>query len=845
MKQSSQRNSNLPAALSTFIGRQRETAAVQSMLSDRRLVTLTGPGGSGKTRLALHVAGLSQPPFADGIWLVELASLKEAELLPQTVAGVLGLRERSGQSLTSQIIDYLEFRASLLVLDNCEHLVESVAQLVVTLLSACPELTVLATSREPVGVAGEAILPVPPLSLPAPQPWERPVPDEQKLAAFSESEAVQLFSDRATAVQPNFALSTHNAPAVAAICRRLDGMPLAIELAAARLTTLSEQQIAERLNDRFSLLTSHLKMVVPRHKTLEATIDWSHDLLSEPEQMLFRRLSVFRGGWTLAAAERVCGYDEVAIEDVLELLTSLVAKSMVVADQAADSQRRFHYLETIHDYAARKLGAAGEETVLRERHLDYFLDWAETNGPRIDSAEQVTWVARFGNEHANLLGALDWAARQDASANRALQLAAACGTYWRTSCFQTGGRSHLEAVLQLPPNQEPTLTRARALFWAGALAYQQSDFNAARPPLEEALAIGRDLGPEGQLITARALDWLGEVATETGDYDAALPMFEESLSISRAIGYERGIANMLMQLGWAAMRVGDYDQATPLINESVDRMRVLGEPRRLAMALGGLGELATRHDDLAAAERYLQDSLDKYSAIGDQWGAAATLGSLGWVALKQRQFQRMRHYLSQSIELRREIGEVGGLAWCLEKLGEATVVQANDIPAAARRPMQQRAVYILATAAALRSKHRALSDPADLPRYEELLRQLRQAMGDSAFEAAWSKGQAMEPSAAVELALNPVEPGTDEAALTAGQAARMKHGGLSPRERETAVLIAQGKTNREIAAALTVREKTVETYVTRILNKLGFDSRVQVATWAMRAGLLEPKPDED
>ena len=400
---------NLPGALSSFIGRRREMAEVARLLAEQRLLTLTGPGGSGKTRLALEVGRQAQPDYDDGVWLVELAALGAGELLPQTVAAALGVRERTDESLLDSLLGHLRPRHSLILLDNCEHLLDACAELVAALLAACPDLRILATSREPLGIPGAGVWLVPPLSLPAPQPWRDPAGGLAALDGYRQAEAVQLFEARARAALPSFELTADNAPWVADICRRLDGLPLALELAAALVRAFSARQIAERLDDRFRLLTSRRRAGPPRHQTLAAALDWSHDLLAGQERALLRRLAVFAGGWRLAAAESVGAGDDIATSEVLELLSSLVDKSWVVVERAGD-ERRYLYLETVRQYAYEKLAAAGEAEATRDKHLAYYTQWAESAAPFLLDRDPLPWLGQFDAELDNLRAAFEWAA---------------------------------------------------------------------------------------------------------------------------------------------------------------------------------------------------------------------------------------------------------------------------------------------------------------------------------------------------------------------------------------------------------------------------------------------------
>lgn len=829
------RPGNLPGALSLFIGRRREMAEVERRLADYRLLTLTGPGGSGKTRLALEVGRAVQPGYPDGVWLVELAALGEGELVAQTVATALGVSARADEVVSAALIAYLRARRILLLLDNCEHLVDACAHLAELLLSSCPDIHILATSREPLAVPGEGVWPVPPLSLPTVQPWRGPENGPATLESYRQSEAVQLFEARARAALPSFELTMENGPWTAEICRRLDGLPLALELAAAHVRAYPVRTIAQHLDDRLQLFKARTRTALPRHQTLEAALDWSYALLSDAEQQVLQQLSVFAGGWTLDAAEAVCAPDA----GVMPLLSNLIAKSLVVVDHAGGG-RRYHFLETIRQYAQRKLAAAGQAGATRDRHLAYFVRWAESSGPFLVGPEQSRWVAEFELDHDNLRAALDWCGVGAGKEELGLRLAAACGDFWNLRGHLTEGRERLAAVLAAAGPEMRTTERAWALIWAAHLAYLQSDFTATEALAHEALAIYRGLGPAGRVGVALALDWLGEVATEVGDYENAPGYLEEALLIYREVQDNRGAADMLMQLGWALMRMGDYVQAEAYLHESLLLVQALDDPYLLGMNLSGLGELALRQGEYDRAHDLLRESLVARRALGNPWGIAVSLGSLGWVALRRGEFIPMAEALEESLQVRLEIGDRGGVAWCLEKLAEAKVLLARRLSLPHRRRAFPDAIRILGAAAAVRAEVNAAIDPVDQPAYDELLDELRQTVGGEGFDAAWAAGSRLSLPEAVEQALAAVRPG-GTAALPPREADKAQYGGLSRRERETARLIALGKSNSEIAAAMTVGVKTVETYVTRILNKLGLESRVQIAVWAVEKGLASTR----
>ncbi|HLO30985.1 MAG TPA: tetratricopeptide repeat protein [Anaerolineales bacterium] len=819
---------NLPALLSTFIGREQEIREIRQLLAVNRLVTLTGPGGCGKTRLGLKVAQELSGAFQEGVWLTELASLFDANLVPQAVASNLNIREGSGRSLMEALVDYLLPRQTLLVLDNCEHLISTCAQFAETLLQKCPDLKILATSREALGITGEVAWTVPPLSMPAQQPWTNPASAAEALKLYEESESVQLFTVRAMATSPDFQLTAENGVWVAEICRHLDGMPLAIELAAARVRSLSVQQIAQRLDDRFHLLTGGSRTAPLRQQTLASTLDWSYALLSTQEQKVLQRLSVFAGGATLNAAESVCAGEEIESADVLDALSRLVDKSLVMADKPEDGETRYHLLETIRQYALEKLAESGQIAESRDHHLNYFLQQAKKAEPDLNGPEQVEWLDWYEAEHDNLRAALEWSNAAAAKALSGLRLAVLCGRFWRLHGYLSEGRMHLSAALSQAGPQERTITHAHALNLTANLAYLQSDYPAMRPMAEQALSIWRELGETGRAGAAFALDLLGELATEEGDYESAPRLFQEALEIYKELNNPWGISQIHMQFGWAAMRTGDYEHAKSHLEEFLRLAQQVGDQTRLAFAFSGLGEAAVRQGQYARAISLLEQGLSLTRVHGDKWGTGTLLGSLGWVALRQRNFKRMSEILGESLAIRMEISDRGGIAWCLEKLAEAKYAQSQF----------QEAVEIFGHAEALRAPIGSVIDPADQPEYTCMLSALRSVLGEDEFAALWAAGAARQLEEVIAYALSEVK-SSSEAAGTEKE----KFGGLTTREKEVAALIAQGKSNREIAEAMTVGVKTIETYVTRILNKLRFDSRVQVATWAMEKGLASAVRD--
>ena len=642
---------NLPVQLTSFIGREREMAEVKQRLSTARLVTLTGPGGSGKTRLALEVAGELVAEYADGVWWVEHDSLEDAALVPQAVATVLGVREEPGRSLVDTLADHLKAKELLLVLDNCEHLVEACAALVSTLLRACAKLCILATSRERLNIRGELAWSVPPLSLPA---------DPERLPPLEELrqyEAIRLFIERARFSQPRFAMTDQNAEVVTQICQRLDGLPLVIELAAARVKMLSVEQINTRLGDRFRLLTAGRRTALPRRQTLRATVDWSYELLSEGERVLFNRLSVFIGGRTLEATETVCnptkeedGLAPLGI-DVLDGLASLTGKSLIQQKEGVDSEPRFMMLVTLHEYATERLEGSGEAEALRRRHAEYYLALVEEAEAALTGPEQGAWLERLEAEHDNLRAALRWA-EESREAETGLRLGGALWRFWYVRGYYSEGRELLSQLLGLATGR--TAARAKALNGAGALAQWQGDYATARSLFEESLAIRQELGDKRGI--ASSLNNLGVVAYGQSDYEAARSLFEESLAIIRELGDRRRIAYSLGNLGNVAVDQGDYATARQHFQESLVILRELGDRGGIALSLGNLGSVALDQGDYAAARSLHQESLAIKRELGDKWGIALSLEGFVGLAAAQAQPGRALQLAGAAAALRETIG---------------------------------------------------------------------------------------------------------------------------------------------------------------------------------------------
>jgi predicted ATPase/transcriptional regulator with XRE-family HTH domain/Tfp pilus assembly protein PilF len=692
---------NLPAPLTDFIGRERERAAVTTFLrrAPVRLVTLTGPGGIGKTRLGLEVASALRDTFADGVWLVELAALTDPDLVAGTIAATLPVPESGGRPVLERLHEYLRERHLLLVLDNCEQVLAA-AGLVEDLLKSAPRLKVLATSRAPLRVYGEREFLVPPLTLPD----RRPLPSFDQLPTY---EAVRLFVERTQAVQPAFVLNAATAPAVVEICWRLDGLPLAIELAAARGRLFPPAALLARLDGALNVLTGGVRTAPVRQQTLRAAIDWSYQLLTPPDQRLFRRMAVFQGGCTLEALDAVGNYDAGFGGAVPAGVESLVEQSLVQPREGRSEEPRFGMLETIHAYAREKLAESGEGPALQREHARYFMQWAEAAEIGLTGAQQAEWFARVEDAHDNIRAALRWAREQSARAQPeageiGMRIAGALWRFWYIRGYHSEGRTQLAAALAGGPGRAEMRTiRAKVLNGAGNMAWQQGDYAAARTLHEESLAIRREVGDPRSI--AASLANLGNVAHVLGDYAAARTLHEESLAIRRKWGDQKGISSLLGNLGNVAAAQGDYAAAGALYEESLAIGRALGETWAIAGVLGNLGYAAHRQGDVGRARQLYAESLRISRAVGARQEMAIALAGLGAVAGAAR----------QPVKGARLLGAVETL---LAALGLALT-------------------------------------PEDRAAYEQGVAAARAQLDNAAFAQAWAEGGALGLDQAIEYAL--------------------------------------------------------------------------------------------
>ena len=626
---------NLPEPITSFIGREKEVQEITKLLGKNRLVTLTGSGGVGKTRLAIQSSNKLLDKFKDGVWWIDLVGLSDPALVPQAVAKVVGVREVLNQPLIETLVEQLQTKQELLVLDNCEHLILACAQLADRLLSGTKFLKILATSREALDILGESVWLVPSLALPGAR-------DSITVEILSKSESVHLFMERATVMQPQFTLTDQNADAVVQICRRLSGMPLAIELAAARVKMMTVDEIASRLDDRFSLLTSGNRAALPRQQTLRATIDWSHDLLSEAERVLFRRLAVFAGGFTLHAAESICSHAELKRSAVLDLLGRLVDKSLVVVDSTG-GKTRYRFLETIREYGCEKLKDTGEETLVRDHHLEFFMRLAVETEPHLYAPEQAEWFARTDAEIDNLRAALDWSItgteENETRIRNGLQLVGILSWFWEKG-YRYEFSERLKNMLSHKTAGMQTIARARALTAAGFLHWGLGNFVEARPYLVEALEIARN--HEDKLTLGWALVHLGTVLSALEEYDLAQSLLEECVAITK--GFRNAgitVAGMALSfLGDIYVVRNNEVHAREVYEEGIKLLRETNNSNNLAYAVRRFGYLALKEADYKSANVLFRESLIRNQELGHQIGITAAIAGLAELAQAVGKFSR-------------------------------------------------------------------------------------------------------------------------------------------------------------------------------------------------------------
>jgi predicted ATPase/Tfp pilus assembly protein PilF len=732
---------NLPLQPTPLIGREKEVAHVCNLLrgDETRLLTLTGPGGTGKTRLALQAAADLLDDFSDGTFFVPLATLTEAELFSSAVAETLGVRETGEQPLDETLKDYLSERRLLLVLDNFEQVLEA-APTITELLAEAPGLKVLATSRAPLGLYGEHEFPVPPLTMPD---LKHPPP----LESLTQYEAVELFVERAQAVKPEFEVTNESAPAVAEICVRLDGLPLAIELAAARIKMLPPKAMLQRLTSRLKLLTGGARDLPERQRTLRATIEWSFALLDQGEQVLFARLAVFSGGRTLEAIEAICDAEGDLPVDVFEGVSSLLDKSLLRQEEGPGGEPRFVMLETVHEFAREKLQESAEAGEIKRTHTEYFLTLAEEAYPELKGANQLQWLERLEVEHDNMRAALSWASEHK-EVEVALRLGDALWLFWSTRGYQSEGRRWLQEALAIDGSVLPEV-RAMALAGIGRLAFEQGDYDRAQEACEEGLGLLANEARESSEAKLWLLERLGWVAWAREEYEQAKQLFEESLAPSRKMKDTWWLATSLLGLALVTHSLGDYERATELYEQSMDLFREQGDKRRLSTCLNNLAMMVYSQGDLGRAAKLTEESVALVRELGARGDVSIGLCNLGWIALLREDIGRAADIYKESLSLSWETG--------LNLVVQSTL-EGFACLAGAKGEAEQ--------TARLWGAAQALHETKDIPRDIDFLAAadarisaVRLGMGEEAWEEAWHKGRVMTLDEAVSYALKEEEAG--------------------------------------------------------------------------------------
>ena len=730
-----ERHHNVPAALTSFIGRADETTEVERLVTERPLVTLLGTGGVGKSRLAFQVAAELLPRFSDGAFVVELGPLSDPALVPQQVLSSLGIAEEPGRSHAETVVANLARRHMLLVLDGCEHLLDACAALAETLLRACPKVRILATSREPFRIVGETTWRVPSLNVPEDI-------DGKDGAGLERFDSVRLFVNRATQSKPDFRVSDANAAAIVEVCRRLGGIPLALELAATRVKVLSCDQIATRLNNQFRLLTGGARNALPRHQTLRAAVDWSYDLLTDAERSLFRRLSVFAGGFSLEAAEAVCCGGGCGDEDILDLLCSLVDKSLVVVDERK-GRVRYRFLEPLRQYAAERLAEAEESAAWSTRHLHWYLAEAGRAEPELKGPEQGSFLDLLEEEHDNLRVALAWALERPETTD-GLRLAVTLSRFWLVRGYLNEGRRWLEAALNATSDAARP-DRAKALIAASTLAWHQGDYAGVGPLAESALRISRELGEKVGI--AEALCRLGELRTMTGDHIAAWSLFEQSRAAWAESGARRGVIQSLNvplhDLGTLACEQGDYEAAGRLFEEALDIAKEHGNIMDIVHHLSGLGHVARGRGDFEAAQTLYRESLVTARRLGYKRMTAFNLQYLAALAWNCGELAEASGLYREALAYFGPAGDDLGIARCLEGLCRV----------AAKVGAHERAAKLSGVAERLREGMNSPLPPSEVVDYRTALDATRAGLGADAFDAARSDGRNVALDDGIDMAL--------------------------------------------------------------------------------------------
>jgi predicted ATPase/DNA-binding CsgD family transcriptional regulator len=805
---------SLPSEVTSFIGRKQEVAEVRHLLGISRLLTLTGAGGVGKTRLALQVARGLAEAFPDGVWLSELAPLVEPAGVPQAVASAFGLRERPPQPPRETLFAFVVHRQLLLVLDNCEHLVDACAELAAALVAASPGLRILATSREPLRIPGEVTWRVPSLAVPNAGVAGSP-------ADLMQYAAIQLFVDCARAAKPSFTLTQHNACTVREISTRLDGLPLAIELAAAWVRALGVEQILQRLDDTFQLQLGGKRTAPSRHQTMWATLDWSHVLLAESERILLRRLSVFAGGWTLESAENVCAGGAVERSGVLAHLTRLVDASLVQMEEQA-GHTRYRLLEPIRAYATHNLESSDEEAAIRRKHAQVYLELAERLFVAEPLALRTARLDELQREHDNFRAALRWLASTGPAAD-GIRLVAVLGRFWKLRGFLTEGREWVTRFIHAPRDPGGSAALAEALHQAGSLAQYQGDPVTGRELHMQSLALWREL-PDADEAVADVLDSLGLDAWHHGDFAQAQAFCEEALQLAQHGGWRELEGEALYHLGLVAYDLMDWPTANSRHAESLRVAHSVNDVLGEARALRGLGLVAHQQGDYEGARQLHEEGLAKRREVGESWGVALALIGLGQVLLDTRDIPHARALFNESLTLSQDLGDWQGLARSLEAFASL----------AAMTGQVKKASQLASAAKELREANQIPLSPAERAQLARRMGSITQTLARRTPDAFGVAGQTISLQVAVALAhtigqtAHPVSPNPS----TSGSP-----GALTARELEVLRLVAAGQSNREIAEELILSVRTVERHINNLYAKIGARGKADATAYAFRHGL--------
>jgi predicted ATPase/DNA-binding CsgD family transcriptional regulator len=802
-----------------LMGREQDSATVRELVlqAPGRLVTLTGTGGCGKTQLALLVAASLTDTFPDGVWLVDLAPVQDPHLVPYAVAAVLGRGERPGEALLDTLVGYLTGRELLLVLDNCEHLIDACASLAERVLSGCPRVRLLATSREQLRIGGEATWRVPSLASPDPQATLSP-------ADLLKYPAVRLFVDRVRAVQPDFALGSTNASSVAGICAHLEGLALALELAAARVPALSLPQILERLGDSVRLLVGGSRTAPTRQQTLRATLDWSYGLLSNQERAVFERLAVFAAGCTLDAAEAVCAAGDVARGDVLDLLQQLVDKSLVLADEQA-GQSRYRLLEPIRQYARERLVSGGRLAEVRRAHALFFLAFGEhrERATNVGGPKRPAATAALLQEYPNIRLALGWSL-ESGEAQIGLRLARSVQFMWQARGYPSEGLAWLERLFILPNAEEPTPARAVCLLSAGRLATMLGNLEVARTFLEAGL-------PLASTMDDPWVQWLGPqnfalYSWTRGDFDTANRYQQEALAIARGAADRIDEAISLVVFATIATNQGHYAEAQALAEDAQKVAHAVGEEWAECLALVRLGVLGLQREDYPTARVYLDRGLNLCRQQRDPYYIALALEGLGRVALAEGQYEDAYGRFAEGLHLLDEVGHRPAIADTLESFA-AFAAQLSE---------PQMALQLAGGAAALREAIGVPQSPLRRDLLERWLPTLQSSLGTVVSARSWAIGQAMTMQEAIALALTVHQ---SVVLLSQRQKEVSPHvAGLTSREAEVLRLVAKGQSNKEIAAELVLSVRTVERHITNLYGKIDARGKADATAYAIHHGLV-------